>query len=98
MSLSPSFILIIILGIVVVSYVFDQVLDYINLKAQRTDIPKDVEAFYEREKYLKSLAYHQELTHFSFLTSGFSFSLSVGMLAFGGFGWLDNLLRPFIQN
>lgn len=98
MSFSPAFIFIIILGIVVVSYLFDQALDYINLKAQRTDIPKEIEAFYEKDKYLKSLVYHQELTHFSFFTSGFSFLMSVGMLAFGGFGWLDGLLRPFIQN
>lgn len=98
MSLSPSIILIIIISIVVVSYVFDQLLDYINLKAQRTDIPKEVEAFYEKEKYLKSLAYHKELTHFSFLTSGFSFALSVLMLYFGGFGLVDGWLRPYITN
>lgn len=98
MSMSPSLILIIILAIVVVSYVFDQVLDYINLKAQRTDIPKEVEAFYEKEKYVKSLAYHKEQTYFGFLTSGLSFLLSLIMLAFGGFGWLDGILRPYIQN
>lgn len=96
--MSPSLILIIILSIVVVSYVFDQVLDYINLKAQRADVPAEIEAFYEKDKYVKSLAYHKELTHFSFLTSGFSFLLSVLILAFGGFGWLDSLLRPYIQN
>jgi STE24 endopeptidase len=98
MSLSPSVILIIILCIVIVSYVFDQLLDYINLKAQRTDIPKEIEAFYEKEKYLKSLAYHRELTHFSFLTSGFSFLLSILMLYFAGFGLVDSWLRPFISN
>lgn len=98
MALSPSTILLIILIIVVVSYVFGQVLDYINLKAKRTDIPKEIEAFYEKEKYLKSLAYHKELTRFSFLTSAFSVALSVVMLYFGGFGWIDAWLRPFIQN
>lgn len=98
MSLSPSVILIIIISIVVVSYVFDQLLDYINLRAQRTDIPKEVEAFYEKDKYIKSLAYHKELTHFSFLTSGFSFALSVLMLYFGGFGLVDVWLRPYITN
>lgn len=98
MSFSPALILIIICSIVVVSYVFDQVLDYINLKAQRADIPKEIEAFYEKDKYLKSLVYHKELTNFSFVTSGFSFLLSVCMLGFGGFGWLDGLLRPYIQN
>ncbi|MDH4089782.1 MAG: M48 family metallopeptidase [Cyclobacteriaceae bacterium] len=88
-------ILIIILSITLVSYLFDQVLDYINLKAQRTDIPKEIEAFYEKEKYMKSLAYHRDLAKFSFVTSAFGFLLSFGMLLGGGFGWVDSWLRPY---
>ena len=95
--MQPEVLLFIIISITVVSYVADQILDYINLKAQRTDIPKEVEAFYEKEKYLKSLAYHRELTRFSFLTSGVSFLVSLVMLITGGFGWLDSLLRPYLQ-
>lgn len=98
MSMSPETILVIILLIVVVSYVFDQVLDYINLKAQRPDIPEEVASFYDRNKYTKSLAYLREQTRFSFITSGFSFFLSLGMLYFGGFGWLDSLLRLHVSH
>ena len=96
--MEPGVILIIIISITIVSYVTDQILDYINLKAQRTDIPKEVEAFYEKEKYLKSLAYHRELTRFSFITSAVSFLLSFVMLVTGGFGWLDSLLKPYLQS
>jgi len=96
--MEPGIILIIIISITIVSYVTDQILDYINLKAQRTDIPKEVEAFYEKEKYLKSLAYHRELTRFSFITSAVSFLLSLVMLVTGGFGWLDSLLKPHLQS
>jgi len=95
--MQPEVLLYIIISITVVSYVADQILDYINLKAQRTDIPKEVEAFYQKEKYLKSLAYHRELTRFSFLTSGVSFLVSLIMLITGGFGWLDSLLRPYLE-
>jgi STE24 endopeptidase len=96
--MNPQTILYIILAIAVVSYVFDQVLDYINLKAQRTDIPDDIAAFYDRTQYLKSLDYHKELTNFSFISSGFSFLLSILMLYSGGFGWLDSVLRTMNQN
>jgi len=96
--MSPEKILIIILAITVISYVFDQVLDYINLRSQKTDIPPEVESFYEREKYWKSLAYNRERTKFSFITSAFGFVLSVGMLVSGGFGWIDSILRPLIEN
>lgn len=94
----PQTILIIILIITVVGYVFDQLLDYINLKTQRDEIPKDVESFYEKDKYLKALAYHRERTKFSFITSGFGFLLSSLMLLLGGFGWMDSILRPHIEN
>ena len=95
--MNPQTILYIILAIATLSYLFDQLLDYINLKAQRTDIPDDIAAFYDRSKYLKSLDYHKELTNFSFLTSAFSFLLSITMLLSGGFGWLDALLRSSIE-
>lgn len=96
--ISSQSILIIILIIVSISFVFEQLLDYINLRSQRTDIASEIAEFYDRDKYLKSLAYHKELTYFSFLTSTFSFIISISMLALGGFGWLDDVLRQFIQN
>lgn len=96
--MEPQTILYIILIISIVSYLFDQLLDYLNLKAQRTDIPDDIAAFYDRSKYLKSLEYHKALTNFSFFSDAFSFLLSFGMLLLGGFGWLDNLLRVYVEN
>jgi STE24 endopeptidase len=96
--MKPESILFLILGISAVSYFFDQLLDYINLRAQRKDIPAEIESFYDKEKYQKSLAYQKVQTKFSFLTSAFSFALSFGMLLFGGFGWLDSQLRPIIPN
>jgi STE24 endopeptidase len=62
MSMHPETILTIILVIMAVGYIADQLLDYINLKAQRRDIPDDIAAFYDRDKYLRSLDYHKELT------------------------------------
>jgi len=91
-------ILAIILTISIISYLFDQLLDYINLKAQRKDIPSEVADFVNPEKYQKSLDYQKDQTRFSFITAGFSFLLSLGMLVFGGFGWIDGVLRPLFSN
>ncbi|HRF35639.1 MAG TPA: M48 family peptidase, partial [Cyclobacteriaceae bacterium] len=60
--MNPETVLIVIVTIVVVSYLFDQLLDYLNLKAQRTDIPAEIESFYNKEKYLKSLDYQRVQT------------------------------------
>jgi len=96
--MNSNTILYIVLAISAISYVFSQALDYINLKAQRKDIPDEIASFYDKEKYLKSLDYHKEQTRFSFLTSAFSFAISFSMLLFGGFGWIDAMLRPFFDN
>lgn len=92
MILFPSTIWLLILVIVVANFVFEQVLDYVNLKAQRTTIPKEVEAFYDKEKYERSLEYHKELTRFSFITSSVNFVAFVLALVFGLFGWLSGVV------
>lgn len=96
--MDPQEILYLILAIVTVSYLFDQALEYLNLKHQRTEIPGEVEAFYDRDKYLRSLSYHRDQTNFGFITSAFGFILSSAMLLTGGFGWVDGLLRSWVDN
>ncbi|MBX2945274.1 MAG: M48 family metallopeptidase [Cyclobacteriaceae bacterium] len=98
MILSPEILLWIIVGIVVISFGFGQVLEYINLKAMRTDIPAEIASFYDKEKYEKSQRYHKETTRFSFLTSTIGFAGSLLMLLLGGFGWVDGLLRTLTEN
>ncbi|MBX2895960.1 MAG: M48 family metallopeptidase [Cyclobacteriaceae bacterium] len=96
--MKPDVTLALIIAIVVISYLFDQLLDFLNLKAIRKEIPAEIVSFYDQDKYLKSLDYQKVQARFSFFTSGFSFLLSLTMLAFGGFGWIDGLLRPIIAN
>jgi STE24 endopeptidase len=96
--MEPELLLQIIIAIAAISYLFNQALDYINLKALRLDIPDEVAGFYDPGRYVRSLDYHRELTRFSFFSSGFSFLLSVTLLLTGGFGWLDAVLRPHIDN
>jgi STE24 endopeptidase len=96
--MEPRVILYIIVAISIVSYLFDQILDYINFKSLRTDIPDEVASFYNRERYVKSLHYQKDLTRFSFISSAFSFLLAMAMLLGGGFGWLDEFLRQYVHN
>lgn len=96
--MTPQIILYIIIGITVISYLFSQLLDFLNLKSYRKDIPEEVAAFYDQEKYQKSIEYNRIQTRFSFLTSGISFVASLAMLSFGGFGWVDQQLRPLTSN
>lgn len=96
--MEPQIILNVIISIAVLSYLFDQLLDYVNLKSLRPDIPDDIADFYDRSRYVRSLDYNKELARFSFVSAGFSFVLSLTMLLSGGFGWLDDTLRQSIEN
>ncbi len=89
-------ILVIILSIVSIDYLYNQILDFVNIKARKTSLPSEVESFYDSEKYAKSQAYQKAQSNFSFLTSGISFLASFLILLLGGFGLLDSLLRPLV--
>jgi STE24 endopeptidase len=96
--MNAELILIIIISIVVISYLSEQLLDYINLKSQKTIVPEEMKDFYDEEKYRKSLEYQQTQSKFSFLSSGISFLIMLIMLLFGGFGLLDSFLKPFFDD
>lgn len=91
-------ILAVIIAISVSGYLFDLVLEILNARNRKTDIPAEVAGFYDKDKYLRSLEYQRVKTNFSLVSGGFSFLVSLLMLLFGGFGYIDSLLRPLIQN
>jgi STE24 endopeptidase len=91
-------ILLLIVIIATGGYLFDLVLEIMNYRARRTDIPFEVAAFYNKDKYLRSLEYQGAKTKFSFFRGAFNFLVSISMLIFGGFGYVDTLLRPYIHN
>lgn len=91
-------ILYIILTFITLDYVIERILEYLNLKAQKPELPRDFKNIYDEEKYKRSLAYNKELTRFSWITSTFSFILIWVILLTGFFGWLDAALRPSFED
>ncbi|HWA35857.1 MAG TPA: M48 family metallopeptidase [Cyclobacteriaceae bacterium] len=96
--MSPNTILYVIIGISLAAFLFEQLLEVLNLSVKRRELPAEIASFYDRDKYEKSLNYHEELTRFGFLTSGLGFLGSMIMLIFGGFGTLDAFLRTWFQS
>ncbi|MGW8121376.1 M48 family metallopeptidase [Roseivirga echinicomitans] len=87
-----------ILGIVLVDYFFDQLLDFFNMKSAKSSLPKALEGIYPPEEYAKSQRYLKARSKFSFLTTAFSTSITVLILAFGLFGNLDAWLSPYFES
>tara|TARA_R110001592_G_scaffold38767_9_gene127757 strand:+ start:3556 stop:4803 length:1248 start_codon:yes stop_codon:yes gene_type:complete len=87
-----------IIGIVLVDYFFDQMLDFFNMKSAKSKLPKELEGIYPPEEYAKSQRYLKARSKFSFLTTAFSTILTVLILAFGLFGDLHIWLSDHFQN
>lgn len=96
--MSPNEWLYLILGIVVVDYAIDQLLDYLNYKHSKTALPDKLKDLYDEEEYIRSQKYQKAKSRFGFLTSAFSTLLTILVLSFGGFGWLDGSLRDYVED
>ncbi len=81
----------IIIGILVVDFIFKKYLDYLNTTNMRDVLPNEVKGIYDEEKYKKQQAYQRENQRFGLLTSSFSFGLTLAMFLFYGFAFVDNL-------
>lgn len=96
--MSADQLLYLIIGIVLLDYAIDQVLDYINQKHSSADIPEKLKGIYKEDEYAKSQAYQKRLGRFGFLSSAFSIVTTLLLLTLGGFGYLDALLDPYIND
>ncbi len=96
--MNASVILIIILVILVVNYLWDQLLDYLNLAHQKPQVPEQLQDIVEVDTYQKTLAYQKAKTQFGFLSSGLSVTVMVVLLVSGGFGKLNQMLAPYFDN
>ncbi|MGD1959384.1 MAG: M48 family metallopeptidase [Fulvivirga sp.] len=96
--MDQEILLYIIIIIVALDYLLDQLLDHLNHKSVKAELPDEVADFYDADKYKQSLGYQKVQGSFSFITSAFSFCLSLGMIYFGLFGWLNSILSPYLTN
>ncbi len=93
-----NFYFLLILSILILDFILDRWLDYLNLKSFSPELPKEAEGIYDADKYRKSMEYYKTNHRFGLLTSGFSFMLTIIMLLAGGFGWLDQFVRSYTEN
>jgi len=96
--MSPQFLFYIIIGILLVDFVIDKYIDYLNAKHFNDDIPDELEDVYNHEEYSKSQAYKKENYRFSLLTSSFTMILTLCFFIFKGFAWVDGFARGFSSN
>ena len=88
----------IILVIIVLDFIFERYLDYLNSKSLSAELPGELVGIYDKEQYARSQEYEKVKSRFALVTSALSFTVIILMFAFGGFGWLDSFLRQWITS
>jgi STE24 endopeptidase len=88
----------IIIAIILLDFIFGQILDYLNSTMWSDKLPKAFEGFYDPEKYKKSQEYFKENQKFGHITSGFNLVLILLMLFLGGFALVDSWAANISSN
>ena len=82
-----------IIAFILADFCIELTLTYLNVKASKWPIPDILKGLYDDEKYRKQQAYSMENRKVNLLTTTLSMFLTLGFFAFGGFSWLDGVVR-----
>jgi len=96
--MNSTFLFYIIIVIIVLQFLMETILDYLNSRKFQDPIPEELQDVFDKKEYLKSQAYKKDNYKFGILSSSFSLVLTLGFLIFGGFEWLDLLTRNITEN
>ncbi|MAO07094.1 MAG: peptidase M48 [Alteromonas sp.] len=96
--MSPNTLFYIIIGIIVLNFLIDKILDALNAKHFDDSIPRELNDVYDTAAYEKSQQYKKEKYRFGLLTSVVSFVATLLFFFFDGFEWVDQWARSFSNN
>lgn len=88
----------VIIVIIVVDFIFEKYLDYLNTTTMSDVLPNELKGIYDEAKYKKQQEYQRENQRFGLISSSFSFALTLAMFLFYGFAFVDNLAWGFTAN
>lgn len=88
----------IIIAIVIAEFLLDITLRVLNAKASKNPIPRQLAGIYDEEKYKKQQAYSTANRKFGLLSTIVSSATTLSLFAFGGFAWLDSVVRDLTDS
>jgi STE24 endopeptidase len=88
----------IIIAIIVVNFLFENYLEYLNIKNMGKKLPNVLEGIYNREKYQKQQAYQRENHRFGMISGSVGFIATLAMFLFYGFAFVDSIVWSLTSN
>ncbi len=89
--------LIVILGILIVHYGLDLIVETLNVRHGSHALPDEFKGYYDDQKYRRSQEYLKERTVFSLVTGGFFLLVTITFIILGGFNYVDQWARGITQ-
>ena len=86
----------IIVSLVVFNYLFTNILDYVNHRNWKDEIPNELKDFYNKEKYKTAKVYALSKNKIGLFSSSISFLFIMSLLLFNGYGFIDQLVSSDI--
>ena len=83
----------IIISLVVFNYLFSIILDYVNHRNWKDEIPNELKDFYNEEKYKTAKSYALSKNKIGLFSSSISFLFIMTLLVFNGYGFIDQLVN-----
>ena len=96
--MNSHFLFTIIIVILVIQFIIETVLNYLNAKKFSDPLPSELGDVFNEEQYLRSQAYKKANYRFGLVSSIFSLTLLLSFLIFGGFEWVDQITRAASDN
>jgi STE24 endopeptidase len=87
--------LVIILTVLVGSYVLNLIVESLNIRHLRTELPKEFEEYYDADKYKQAQNYLKENTGFEIITDTIFLAIILTFILLGGFNIVDQFARNF---
>ena len=93
----------IIISLVVFNYIFSTVLNFINNKYWKDEIPPIMQDYYKKDNYIKAKKYAKEKGQINLISSTLSTLITLLFLILKGYGYLNLLISnyyeiPFLQS
>lgn len=96
--MNPQLLFYIIIGILVLNFIIDKWIDYLNATHFNDKIPEELNDVYNEKEYYTSQSYKKENYRFSLIVSGFTMTLTLAFFLFKGFAWVDEIARSYSDN
>jgi len=87
--------LIVILAILIGNYILDLIIEALNLRSIKKELPGEFEGFYDSAKYKKSQEYLKDNTYFKLIQAAIITAVVVFLILSGGFNFIDKIARGF---